>query len=121
MAGVTAAHRAVLAWLAKNEQLDNDGLRGGTLIDYYVQRHRDADLARYAARGEEPPEWVTQPHHTGGSPKVHSWRRTGGRLLQNMADAGLATRTGISWGTPEYRLTEEGKRIAREAAAGSGA
>lgn len=99
MAGarVTPAMRELLAWLAENGMLDTDGLRGGTLVDYYRER---------APRGGLQHGYAT-------TSRMHAWRRTGGRLLGNMHRAGLLVYLRTSWGTPEYRLTDEAKALAR--------
>lgn len=127
----TKAQRALLTWLVAAEKTaleyraslpaprrrQGDVLwTGGDLIPYYSGRAVERELARYAARGETPPEWAYSGYRLGGYAN-HGWRRAGGTALKRCAAAGYLVDVGLTaHGVPQYTLTDEGREVGNEQA-----
>lgn len=84
---------------------DTGRWRGGDLVEYYRQRDR---------RKVEEKNGAYAYHHVSTG-RRHAWRRTGGALLGRLHDKGLLVMRRISHGVPEYEVTEDLKKLMREA------
>jgi hypothetical protein len=64
---------------------------------------------------EESPEHARKFGHSPGTNRRHAWRRTSGRVLEQMAEAGLLAHDGMDRYTWRFKITDEGRAAVEEA------
>lgn len=114
---LTKAQEETLVWLASD--MDEKTLRdplevwrsrnrwtGGSLVDLYEDRWREARRREAEEDGREWDPW------SPGTDRRHGWRRTGGRVLRGLAQAGAVMDVGFEGAArgTSYCLTTEGAR-----------
>lgn len=97
---LTKAQQALLDYMVEQDKRFDDQRQwsGGDLIPYYQARH-DAKL---------------EPKFRGYATtrRRHAWRRSGGTALMRLAETGAIAQRKLSWGVPQYVVTDLGRELA---------
>jgi len=92
----TKAQLAALAWLDETGQTEK--IPSNALMHLYEGRYRT---------DRETPRYDGEVHITTN--RRHGWRRTSGRVLGQMREAGLLAWDGWDAYSPNFKFTDEGR------------